>query len=153
MEKIKGNFTTTVKVTRFGHRTHEWFRAGIFVRNNITKSFDTGPGSLGSVLMFTTPGRAGIQWDEFGDGCMHKASSENLPENIQFPVWLKLERHGDSFSGYVSLDGENWSIERHTKPVPGLADTIDVGLAAGSDNQIPYLVEFEDLQLEVEDGE
>ena len=153
LEKIKGNFIATVKVTRFGHRTHEWFRAGIFVRNDITKSFDIGPGSLGSVLMFTTPGRAGIQWDEFADGCMHKASSENLPENIQFPVWLKLERHGDSFSGYVSLDGENWSIERHTKPVPGLAETIDVGLAAGSDNQIPYLVEFEEFQLEVEDGE
>jgi len=149
--KVKGNFVATVKVMGFGPRTHEWFRAGLFVRNDMTKSFDTEPGSVGSVLVFTTPGRAGMQWDEFGDGCMHKASSENLPENMNFPVWLKLVRHGDSFSGYISLDGENWTIERHTGPIPGIAGAVDLGLAAGSDNQVPYRVEFEEWWIEVEE--
>ncbi len=50
----------------------------------MTKSFDTAPGIKGSVFIFTTPGRAGIQWDEFGNGCMHKADSQNLPEDISF---------------------------------------------------------------------
>ncbi|MHC4682638.1 MAG: hypothetical protein ACYTEK_28665, partial [Planctomycetota bacterium] len=53
-EKVKGNFVATVKVKGFGDRTHEWFRAGLFARNDMTKSFDTAPGSKGSVLMFTT---------------------------------------------------------------------------------------------------
>ena len=48
---------------------------------------------------FGSTGRAGINYDEFGDGCMHKASSENIPENIDVPIWLKLVRHGNSFTG------------------------------------------------------
>ncbi|NIA28737.1 MAG: hypothetical protein GWP06_02345 [Actinobacteria bacterium] len=150
--QVKGNFVATVKVKSFGPKTHEWFRAGIFVRNDISKSFDTGPGSKGSVLVFTTPGRAGLQWDEFASGCMHKATSENLPENTVFPVWLKLIRHGNSFSGYISLDGKNWSIERHTGIVPEISDAIDIGLAAGSDNKVPYQVQFEDFQIDIENA-
>ncbi|MBW7991570.1 MAG: hypothetical protein FVQ84_16375 [Planctomycetes bacterium] len=149
-EKIKGNFVATVKVKGFGNRTHEWFRSGLFVRNDMTKSFDTAPGSKGSVLMFTTPGRAGIQWDEFANGCMHKADSQNLPEDISFPLWLKLERHGNSFSGAISYDGETWINSKYTKEVPGLNISIHLGLAAGSCDQIPYTVEFEDFQIEVE---
>ena len=150
LKGLKGNFIATTKVNGFGKRTHEWFRAGLFARNDMSKSFDTEPGSKGSVFIFTTPGRAGIQWDEFADGCMHKASSENLPENTQYPVWLKLVRHGNSFSGYVSLDGENWHIERHTNVIPGLNETIDLGLAAGSCDEKPYWVEFEDFQVSIE---
>ncbi|MCP4256474.1 MAG: hypothetical protein GY774_02980 [Planctomycetes bacterium] len=149
-KKVKGNFVATVKVKGFGDRTHEWFRAGLFVRNDMTKSFDTAPGSEGSVLMFTTPGRAGIQWDEFGDGCMHKADSQNLPEDYSFPLWLKLERHGNSFSGAISYDGETWINSKYTKEVPGLTFSIHLGLAAGSCDQIPYGVEFEDLKIIVE---
>jgi regulation of enolase protein 1 (concanavalin A-like superfamily) len=149
-EKIKGNFVATVKVKGFGNRTHEWFRAGLFARNGMTKSFDTAPGSKGSVLMFTTPSRAGIQWDEFGNGCMHKADSQNLPEEFSFPLWLKMERHGNSFSGAISYDGETWINSKYTKEVPGLNFSIHLGLAAGSCDQIPYGVEFEDFQIIVE---
>ncbi|MHC4241564.1 MAG: right-handed parallel beta-helix repeat-containing protein [Planctomycetota bacterium] len=150
VHKVKGNFVATVKVKGFGNRTHEWFRAGLFARNNMTKSFDTAPGSKGSVLMFTTPGRAGIQWDEFGNGCMHKADSQNLPEDISFPLWLKLERHENSFSGAISYDGETWINSKYTTDVPGLNNSIHLGLAAGSCDQIPYVVEFEDFQIIVE---
>jgi regulation of enolase protein 1 (concanavalin A-like superfamily) len=149
-EKIKGNFVATVKVKGFGDRTHEWFRAGLFARNDITKSFDTARGSKGSVLMFATPGRTGMLWDEFGDGCMHKADSQNLPENFSFPLWLKLERHGNSFSGAISYDGETWINYKRTNEIPGLNSSIHLGLAAGSCDQIPYEVEFEDLKIIVE---
>jgi len=149
-EKIKGNFVATVKVKGFGNRTHEWFRAGLFARNDMTKSFDAAPGSKSSVLMFTTPGRAGIQWDEFANGCMHKANSQNLPEDISFPLWLKLQRHRNSFSGAISYDGETWINSKYTKEIPGLNVSIHLGLAAGSSDQIPYEVEFEGFQIIVE---
>ena len=149
--KVKGNFVATVKVNGFSERTHEWFRAGLFVRNDLEQSYDIAPGSNGSVLYFTTPGRSGIQWDEFADGCMHKAASSNLPEDVSFPLWLKLVRHGDSFTGYVSFDGETWTRERRTNSVPNLNDAVDIGLAAGSCDKIPYQVEFENFELAVED--
>jgi regulation of enolase protein 1 (concanavalin A-like superfamily) len=150
LKNIKGDFVATVKIIRFGERTHQWFRAGLFVRNDMTRSFDTRPGSKGSVLMFATPGRAGINYDEFGNGCMHKASSQNLPEDVEFPVWLKLVRHGNSFSGYISLDGETWINERRTNDIPGLNEAIDLGLAAGSPDKKQYRVEFGDWNTKVQ---
>ena len=147
---VRGNFVATVMIRQFGDRTNEWFRAGIFARNDMTKSFDTGEGSLGSVLVFSSPSRAGMNWDEFGNGCMHKASSENLRQLSTYPIWLKLVRHGNRFSGYISQDGKTWYISRHTNDIPGLGEAIHLGLAAGSPDEIQYTVEFVDLQVDVE---
>jgi regulation of enolase protein 1 (concanavalin A-like superfamily) len=146
---IKGDFVATVKISAFGDRTHEWFRTGLFVRNDIAQSFDVQPGSKGSVLVFSSPGRAGIEYDEFANGCMHKASSQNLPENSKPPLYLKMVRHGNSFSGYISLDSKNWIIERHTADIPGVAEAIDLGLAAGGPDKRQYWVEFTDWKIEV----
>lgn len=153
---IRGNFVATVKVVKYGEDVNPWYRAGIFVRNDISKSFEMQPGSLGSVLMFTTPKVAEIQWDEFGDGCMHRMyQTSTCKERIHepdnpFPLWLKLVRHGDSFTGYISYDGRNWIKPRHTTPVPGLAKEMDIGLAAGTIDGRPSLVVFEDFTIEVE---
>ncbi len=146
---IKGDFVATVKINQFGNRTHEWFRSGLFVRNDISQSFDVQPGSKGSVLVFATPGRAGIEYDEFANGCMHKASSTNLPENSQTPIYLKMVRQGNTFSGYISLDAKNWIIERHTSEIPGIEESVDLGLAAGGPDKNQYWVEFTDWKIEV----
>lgn len=150
LPQISGDFVATVKISSFGPRTSEWYRSGLFVRNDISQSFDVDRGSLGSVLMFSTPGRAGIEYDEFGNGCMHKAASENLPENSKTPIWIKLERHGNRFTGYVSLDGSKWIIKRQTNMIPGLHEAIDLGLAAGAPDQKQYRVEFSDWQIKIE---
>ena len=149
LKGIKGDFVATVKINKFGDRTHEWFRSGLFVRNDISQSFDVQPGSKGSVLVFGTPGRAGIEYDEFANGCMHKASSQNLPENSQTPIYLKIVRHGNSFSGYISLDRKNWIIERHSTDIPGINEAIDLGLAAGGPDKRQYWVEFTDWEIRV----
>jgi regulation of enolase protein 1 (concanavalin A-like superfamily) len=149
LEDIKGDFVAQVRIDGFGERTHEWFRAGIFARNDLTQSFDTKPGSKGSMLVFGTPGRAGIEYDEFGNGCMHKANSENLPEDVQFPVWLKLVRHGSSFTGSISFDGNTWIREKTSVDLPGLQETIDLGLAAGAPDQKIYSVTFSDWRIKV----
>jgi regulation of enolase protein 1 (concanavalin A-like superfamily) len=151
LKQLKGDFVSTVKIAAFGNRTSEWYRSGLFVRNDISKSFDVDRGSVGSVLMFSTPGRAGIEYDEFGNGCMHKASSENLPENSPTPIWIRLERHGDRFTGYVSLDGKNWIIKRQTNQIPGIGKAVDIGLAAGSPDQKQYTVTFEEWKIKVSD--
>jgi len=150
LPKLEGDFSATVKIKSFGPRTSEWYRSGLFVRNDLSQSFDVDRGSKGSVLMFSTPGRAGIEYDEFGNGCMHKAASENLPENSVTPIWIRLERHGDRFTGYISLDGKHWIIKRQTNQIPGLEKAIDLGLAAGAPDQKQYAVEFEDWRVRVE---
>ncbi|MBM3240616.1 right-handed parallel beta-helix repeat-containing protein [Candidatus Poribacteria bacterium] len=149
---IKGNFVATLKVAQFAENVNPWYRAGIFVRNDIAKSHETEPGSLSSVLMYTTPKLSGFQWDEFGDGCMHKCGDRSIYETENpFPVWLKLVRHGDTFTGYTSCDGVNWGEPKHSTPIPGWADAMDIGMAAGTIDQVPALVVLEDFTLEVED--
>ncbi len=151
LPQIKGDFVSVVKVLTFGDKTEAWFRSGLYARNDIAKSFDVVKGSLGSVLMFTTPNRAGIEYDQFGDGSMHKAASENLPENTVLPLWIKLERHGETYSGSISLDGKTWIIQRKSTPLKGLTDAVDIGLAAGSSNNKVYSVTFADWKIKVQD--
>jgi len=151
LKQLQGDFVATARIASFGNRTSEWYRSGLFVRNDISKSFDVDRGSKGSVLMFSTPGRAGIEYDEFGNGCMHKAASENLPENSPTPIWIRLERHGDRFTGYISLDGKRWIIKRQTNDIPGLEKAVDLGLAAGAPDQKQYSVTFDLWKVRVED--
>jgi hypothetical protein len=149
---ITGNFIATVKVVGYQQDANPWYRAGIFVRNDLARSHETEPGSLGSVLVYSTPKVAAIQWDEYGDGCMHKNGNGRTYEEEQpFPMWLRLIRHGDTFSGYASGDGVRWGSRWSTAPIPGLAAAMDIGMAAGTIDQVPTLVILEDFTLELED--
>ncbi len=149
---IRGNFVATLKVVKFGENVNPWYKAGIFVRNDIARSHEIKPGSLGSVLIYASSKLSGIQWDEFGDGCMHHLGDRTFHEiENPFPVWLKLVRHGDMFTGYTSYDGVTWGQPKHSDPIPGLSDSMDIGMAAGTIDQVPALVVLEDFALEVED--
>jgi len=127
----------------------DWFRFGIFVRNNLAKTGNE-KGSPGSFLIFSTPKRHGAQWDEFGDGSMHNSRSFNYTSDYPFPLWLRMVRHGDRLSGYYSFDGKNWILSRESGNIAGIAHTLDIGLAAGTNDQKPSMVRFEDFQVWVE---
>lgn len=146
---VTGNFVATAKVVSFGENVSDWFRVGLFVRNDLTQS--GAKGSTGSFLLFSTPKRIGAQWDEFGGGSMHNSKSQNYTNDQPFPVWIKLVRHGDRFSGYYSEDGKVWALVRESGILPGLGATMDIGLAAGSNDQRPSKVVFSDFKLMVED--
>jgi hypothetical protein len=47
------------------------------------------------------------------------------------PRWLRLTRSGDTITGYESADGQQWSTVDTVK-LPGLPDTVQVGLFATS---------------------
>lgn len=147
---IEGNFVATVKVVGFSEGISEWFRSGIFVRNDISKSNSSKASTLGSFLLFSTTKRCGAQWDEFGDGCMHNTKSTNYLVDRPIPVWLKLVRHGNRFSGYYSFDKKNWIISRESGDIPGLAKKMDIGLAGGANDQKVSTVIFEDFELSTE---
>ena len=91
-----------------------------------------------------------MNWDEHGDDCMHKAKSRNRDSLDNSPIWIRLVRHGNSFSGYTRNDGQTWTKIASTESIPGLAKSIDIGLAAGGPDQHVYEVQFENFTLEVE---
>lgn len=61
--------------------------------------------------------------------------SKNYSVDQPLPVWLKLVRHGNRFSGYYSLDGKSRIISHESGEIPGLAKTMDIGLAGGANDQ------------------
>ncbi len=147
---VKGDFVATVKVIGFSKDVSEWIRAGIFVRNDISKSNEAERGSKGAFLAFTTPKRAGAQWDEFGDGSMHNTKSYNYNKENPFPVWLKVVREGNLFTAYYSFDGKKWNFVRRSTPLPGLSNSMDIGMASGTNDRKPSKVWFEDFRIIVE---
>jgi regulation of enolase protein 1 (concanavalin A-like superfamily) len=146
----KGNFVAIVKVVELGKEVSDWFRFGLFVRNNLEKTDHSGKELAGSFLVFSTPKRSGTQWDEFGDGSMHNSRSLNYTREHPIPLWLKMVRHGDRLSGYYSFDGKSWILSRESGNLSGIAPILDIGLAAGTNDQKPSTVKFEGFQLWLE---
>ena len=87
------------------------------------------------------------------EALLYKRDSVRYELNEISPIWLRLVRHGDSFTGYISYDGQEWIKLRDTKPIPGLAKEMDVGLAAGTIDRSPSLGVFKDFSLELEEEE
>lgn len=115
---------TTVKLNSQSD-TDVWAKAGIMVRNDITKA-NTSPGY---VALVATPGNGYLlDWDSDGDGLL---DSQDSAGTAVYPSWLKLVRDGTSYSGYYSTDNATWHLVG-TITVPTAAPTQDVGLTQTS---------------------
>ncbi|WP_308012086.1 NEW3 domain-containing protein [Actinacidiphila acidipaludis] len=116
--------TTTVKIDSQAD-TNVWAKAGIMVRNDITKA-GASPGYLALV---ETPGNGYLlDWDSDGDG---QLDSQDSTGTATYPSWLKLVRHGTTYSGYYSTDDATWNLVG-TITLPTAAATQDMGLTATS---------------------
>ncbi len=93
--------------------TDGWAKAGVMFRND---------GSAGSAFVdMVASAGAGVsfQWrNSAGGGCGYAEIG-----GINAPVWVKLVRSGNNFSGYYSTDGVNWTQ-------CGSTQTIDLNSAA-----------------------
>ncbi|MEU6551071.1 NEW3 domain-containing protein [Streptomyces sp. NPDC046915] len=115
---------TTVKIDSQSD-TGGWAKAGIMVRNDITRS-STSPGYLALVV---TPGNGYLlDRDSDGNGTL---DSQDPTGTATYPSWLKLVRDGTTYSGYYSTDGSTWNLVG-TENVPAAAATQDVGLTQTS---------------------
>ncbi len=105
-------------------RTHWLGRAGIIVRNDISK-----PGqSTGYLILGASPANGhSLEWDSDGDGRIDKRTE--LDGYTLWPHWLKLERRGARFIGYYGADGANWTKVGEVE-LPGADGALDAGLFA-----------------------
>jgi ABC-type transport system involved in multi-copper enzyme maturation permease subunit len=97
-----------------------WSKAGIIVTSSTT------PGSAYAAMMVTGGHGVRMQWDYTADtaglgGTVTTAS----------PRWLRLARHGDTITGYDSVDGASWT-KVATVTLSGLPATAQAGLFATS---------------------
>ncbi|WP_274564199.1 ABC transporter permease subunit [Streptomyces spiramyceticus] len=111
---LTGVIATEPKSTKPG--VSPWAKAGIIVKDNLEQ------GSAYAAMMVTGAHGVRMQHNYTEDTA---GGTGNVSK--QFPRWLRLNRSGDTITGYESADGTKWT-ELGTARLPGLSSTAEVGL-------------------------
>jgi fibronectin type 3 domain-containing protein/regulation of enolase protein 1 (concanavalin A-like superfamily) len=101
-----------------------WSKAGIMIRESLN------PGAA-NALVAVTPGN-GITWQ-----CRSStggSTSYNNTTGYAAPYWLKLVRNGNTFTGYRSADGVNWTTQGSA--TFSIASNVYIGLALTSHDTV-----------------
>ena len=132
--------TSTVKTEVVSQQgMADFAKAGIMVRNDITGSGSTAEG----VILFESPsGGLQMEWDNNSGDFINSVTPPNGTIPASLPVWLELQKSSTTYTGYYSLDGNNW-FTVGSVTVPGQAAAQDAGMfvtshAAGSPGQVVF---------------
>jgi regulation of enolase protein 1 (concanavalin A-like superfamily) len=100
--------------------TDVWAKSGVMIRSSTADD-------AASAGVFATPGHGVAMIVRTADG----GGSIDLGQAQQnVPVWVKLQRSGNTFTGYASPDGVNWTLIS-TKEVD-MTGSVTAGLAVTS---------------------
>lgn len=140
----KRQCVVTVKITGLD-RLSNHTKAGIMIRNQIS-----APGHSPGYMIYGIDGYFGglahVESDQDQDGYLDTTVVRDLPK---FPKLLKLEKNGNIFRVFVSIDSGNSWIHIHTLRLTAAADVQDVGLFAASDiDNCSTTACFEDFTIE-----
>lgn len=124
-KELTGDGSITARVVSNGTGTNTWAKGGVMIRNEIS------PYSAHAMTVVT--GGAG------GGGAFHWRSSTSASTSsahdpipsVSPPYWVRVERWGNEFSGYLSADGTNWR-QRGATQIISMNDTVYIGLCVTS---------------------
>jgi len=122
--ELTGDATMIARVADNGSGTNEWAKGGVMIR----QSLDAG--SNHTFMPITAGGGNGASFQGRSEA---DASSWNNDsgEAVAPPYWVKLERVGNDFSGFISPDGVTWTQLGGVETVV-MEDPVLIGLAVTS---------------------
>lgn len=102
-QTLTGDGSLIARVVSTGTGSNTWAKGGVMIR----QSLDAG--SMHGFMAVTTPGVNGcsFQYRPTTDG--ESSSFDNSGAAIAAPYWVKIERVGDSFTGSISPDANEWT--------------------------------------------
>ncbi len=107
-----------------------WAKAGVMIRETLE------PGSAFAAVYLSADNgvryQARLETDASAVSDSAVASSEQIA--LREPVWVKIERVGDTFNGYYSTDGSNWTAMAWNPQTIAMANDVTIGLALTSHN-------------------
>lgn len=130
---------------------YDFVRAGIMLRNSIPNDGDDS----GYVHLFYSPtlDEVRLQADFDGTGDSNYGGDALSPIPAEPPVWLRLEREGDTFSSWVSGAAtetpppeSQWELHR-VETLPAVGERQDAGLYASHNNTEQITASFSDFDL------
>ena len=115
-------------------------QAGIMVRS------DTTSGGIEVALLITPGDGVTFQWrNSQGAPCSYQVAPEG--KGVGLPIWLRLVRFGNAFSGYWSTNGLDWGQVGSTQPL-AINENPLAGLAVGAtDNSTLCAATFEEVSV------
>jgi len=104
---LNGDGTIVAKVVSNGTGSNTWAKGGVMIRDSLDGESASVQmcltGSAGNGGVFQNRASAGLDM-----GANDATSNTQSGVVIAPPYWVKLERFGDAFAGYVSSDGATW---------------------------------------------
>ncbi len=132
-----GSITATVESVLWVPGSDDWTKAGVMIRDTLDA------GSKNAFVALTTGSGDGatFQWRPIAGG---SSSSNRTLVSISPPSAIRLVRQGNTFTGYVFLNGQ-WQQEGQSATV-AMADPVYIGLALTSHSSgVTTEAEFSDV--------
>jgi hypothetical protein len=123
---LAGDGSITTRIISQTINTDGWAKAGVMLRDS------ESPGSPHMMVVMTPGAGVDMQWRPQQDGGSLDAGANSYPRRL--PLYLRVQRKGDSFSGFVSEDGLTW-VQIGTTQKIRMGKEILAGLCVTSHNR------------------
>ncbi len=127
---LNGDGTMVARVVDVGTGTSEWAKGGVMIRQSLNADSThaympiTGP----SATVASGGNGASFQRRLLTAGA---SSNNDNATRVGPPYWVKIERKGDAFSGFISADGVEWT-QLGTAQTIAMGNPVYIGLAVTS---------------------
>ena len=123
---LTGNGTIVARIESLGN-SDAWAKAGVMIRQSIE------PGSTHAFMSVTVSGGNGASFQQRLTANGISTNNDNTGPVVSVPYWVKIERTGDAFSGFISPDGATWTQLGAAQTIT-MTGPILIGLALTSHN-------------------
>lgn len=125
--EMNGDFSVSVRVDDpEGSWPHSWAKAGIMVRQ------DLSPGSKDVYYVATRDNGAAFQWRDSPRSLASWTGTSSPPPSLSYPIWLRITRQANVFTGSYSWDGQSWIAAPANTHVLSMSDPVLVGICLTS---------------------
>jgi len=125
-KSLTGNGSMVARVDSLDNGPSTWAKAGVMIRQGV------GTGSQHSFMCMTGGDGNGASWQGRPDEGQASVNTD-ATSPVAPPYWVKIERAGNTLTGSISADGENWTQLGDPLTV-AMQDPVLVGLALTSHN-------------------
>jgi len=125
-KSLTGNGSMVARVEDLDATPSTWAKAGVMIRQN------DAVGSVHSFMCMTGGDGNGASWQ--GRPTDNAASeSGDATAAVEPPYWVRIDRAGDTLTGYISPDGQDWAQVGDPRSI-SMTDPVLIGLALTSHN-------------------
>jgi len=112
---LSGDGMIIARVVDNGSGSNTWAKGGVMIRETLE------PGSKHAMMIITDSDGNGRGF-QFRPVTGQRSMSVHGGDQISPPMWVKLTREGNTFTGYLSEDGVDWVLQPEASLDPGSPD-------------------------------